>query len=79
MTEHKTGRIFITGDKHGSMLPFFGLHEKGEISEGDILIIAGDAGYVWDDDYKYKIETLEQLFAGEMIKKRKYISAVTIF
>ena len=59
-----TGRIFITGDKHGSFIPFFGLHERGEMKDTDILIIAGDAGYVWDDDYIYKVETLSQLFPG---------------
>ena len=64
MTESTTGRIFITGDKHGSTLPFFGLHEKGEMCENDVLIIAGDAGYVWNEDYIYKLETLQQLFPG---------------
>ena len=64
MTESTTGRIFITGDKHGSTLPFFGLHEKGEMRENDVLIIAGDAGYVWNEDYIYKLETLQQLFPG---------------
>ena len=59
-----TGRIFITGDMHGSFIPFFGLHEKGEMNEEDVLIIAGDAGYVWDSDYIYKAETLAQLFPG---------------
>ena len=59
-----SGRIFITGDKHGSFVPFFGLHEKGEMRETDVFIIAGDAGYVWDEDYIYKVETLQQLFPG---------------
>ncbi len=59
-----TGRIFITGDKHGSFFPFFGLTETAEINSSDILIIAGDAGYVWNEDYLYKIETLHQIFPG---------------
>lgn len=46
-----TGRVFITGDKHGSFLPLFGLVEKNNITEDDILIIAGDAEYVWNEDY----------------------------
>ena len=59
-----TGRIFITGDKHGTFTPLFGLAEKNELLESDILIIAGDAGYVWKDDYKYTVESLEQVFPG---------------
>lgn len=57
-------RIFITGDKHGAITPFFGLMEKQELRETDIILITGDAGYVFYDDYKYTIETLEQLFPG---------------
>ena len=57
-------RIFITGDKHGTFLPLFGLAEKEDIRETDILIIAGDAGYVWDEDYPYVVETLQQTFPG---------------
>ena len=59
-----TGRIFITGDKHGTFLPFFGLAETASLLDTDILIIAGDAGYVWDESYPYSIETLQQLFPG---------------
>lgn len=59
-----TGNIFITGDKHGSFLPIFGIAEKNQITEADILIIAGDAGYVWNEDYIYKVETLQQIFPG---------------
>ncbi len=57
-------RIFITGDKHGALLPIFGLAEKVELRSSDILIIAGDAGYVWNDDYPYKMNTLQQTFPG---------------
>lgn len=64
MEEGMTGRIFITGDKHGTFLPLFGFSEKMELNEMDILIIAGDAGYVWQDDYPYKVESLEQIFPG---------------
>lgn len=59
-----TGRIFITGDKHGTFSQFFGLAEKNELYETDVLLITGDAGYVWDEDYLVKIETLHQLFPG---------------
>jgi len=59
-----TGRVFITGDKHGSFLPLFGLVEKNNITEDDILIIAGDAEYVWNEDYIYRVETLQQTFPG---------------
>lgn len=59
-----TGRVFITGDKHGTFLPFFGLAEKMALYESDVLIIAGDAGYVWNEDYPYAVETLEQIFPG---------------
>lgn len=59
-----TGRIFITGDKHGAFLPIFGLAEKVELRDTDILIIAGDAGYVWNDSYPYAVETLHQTFPG---------------
>jgi len=58
------GRIFITGDKHGTFSPFFGLAEKNELHADDVFLIAGDAGYVWDTDYGVKIETLQQLFPG---------------
>lgn len=67
MTGCTTGRIFITGDKHGSFIPFFGLHEKGQMRDTDILIIAGDAGYVWNEDYIYKADTLQQLFPGTVV------------
>lgn len=59
-----TGRVFITGDKHGSFIPLFGLAQRNELSSTDILIIAGDAGYVWNQDYPYKVETLQQIFPG---------------
>ncbi len=59
-----TGRVFITGDKHGSLLPLFGLAQKNELNSADILLIAGDAGYIWNEDYPYKVETLQQVFPG---------------
>ena len=43
-----TERVFITGDKHGTFTPLCGLAEKTVLYESDILIIAGDAGYVWN-------------------------------
>ena len=57
-------KVYITGDKHGSLRPFFGLQEKQIADSTDILIITGDAGYVMDRDYMLKISTLEQLFPG---------------
>ena len=57
-------KVYITGDKHGSLRPFFGLQEKQIEDSTDILIITGDAGYVMDRDYMLKISTLEQLFPG---------------
>ncbi|MGL4791764.1 MAG: hypothetical protein ACRCW1_10170 [Anaerotignaceae bacterium] len=59
-----TGRIFITGDKHGTFVPLFGLVEKNETNPKDILIIAGDAGYVWKEDYKDNVDQLQQIFSG---------------
>lgn len=59
-----TGRIFITGDKHGAFMPLFGLVENNDIKDTDILIIAGDAGYVWNQDYHSKAETVRQIFPG---------------
>jgi len=61
------GKIYITGDKHGSFLPIFKMVEKNEINKEDILIIAGDAGYIWNNDYIYKVETLEQVFRGTVV------------
>ena len=59
-----SGKVYITGDKHGSLRPFFGLAERGAVKKEDIIIITGDAGYVWDDEYMLKIDTLEQLCPG---------------
>ena len=59
-----TGRIFITGDKHGSLVPFFGLAQRNELTPADILLIAGDAGYVWREHDSSPLTTLQQLFPG---------------
>lgn len=59
-----TGKIYITGDKHGSFLPIEGVVRHNDITEDDVLIIAGDAGYVWDDNYPYRVNTLSQTFPG---------------
>ncbi|WMI81545.1 hypothetical protein [Anaerotignum sp. MB30-C6] len=59
-----TRRIFITGDKHGTFVPLFALAEKVELRDTDILIVAGDAGYVWNDDYHYNVQSLQQIFPG---------------
>ena len=58
------GQIYITGDKHGTMLPLFGLAENNEVGEEDVLLITGDAGFVWDETYPKTIESLEQAFPG---------------
>ena len=62
-----SGRIFITGDKHRTFIPLFGLAEHIELKNTDILMIAGDAGYVWDDHYLYDVETLQQIFPGTLV------------
>lgn len=59
--KENTGKVYITGDKHGSLRPFFGLAERKAVNEEDVIIITGDAGYVWDEEYMLKINTLEQL------------------
>ncbi len=56
-----TERIFITGDKHGSFYPLFGLADHVDLEPSDVLLIAGDAGYVWDENYHGNIETLQSL------------------
>ena len=61
-----TERVFITGDKHGTFTPLFGLAEKTVLYESDILIIAGDAGYVWNKSYKNNIDSLQQIFPGQI-------------
>ena len=66
MTENNCGKIYITGDKHGSLRFLFGFFEKKLMRPEDILIITGDAGYVWDEDYQTKIGTIEQLFPGTL-------------
>ena len=57
-----TERVFITGDKHRTFVPLFGLAEKNELRDTDVLLIAGDAGYVWDESYIYDINSLQQIF-----------------
>lgn len=57
-------RVFITGDKHGTLAPLFGFAEKVALHETDVLIVAGDAGYIRDKNYPYTVETLQQLFPG---------------
>ena len=61
-----TGRIFITGDKHGTFSPLFGLAQHNELYNTDILLISGDAGYVWTERYATSLETLQQLFPGSI-------------
>lgn len=58
------GKVYITGDKHGSFLPIEGIVHNNEITEDDVLIIAGDAGYVWDENYPYRVKTLAHTFPG---------------
>ena len=66
MSEDHQGKIYITGDKHGSVRFLFGLAEKKLMRPEDVLIITGDAGYVWDENYPAKAETIEQLFPGTL-------------
>ena len=58
------GRIFITGDKNRTFVPLFWLAEKETLHPSDVMIIAGNAGYVWDKDYIYDMESLQQVFPG---------------
>lgn len=43
-------KIFVVGDTHGDIdyHKLNSAHTKGIIKEGDYVIIAGDAGIVWD-------------------------------
>lgn len=59
-----TGRVFITGDKHGSMRMFFDIAEKGLAAPEDTVMIAGDTGYIRDHEYPLKLLTLQRLFPG---------------
>ena len=59
-----TGTIYLTGDKHGTYAPILGLAEHNQLREEDVLLIAGDAGYVWGEDYAGSIATLQQFFPG---------------
>ena len=59
-----SGTIYITGDKHGTYAPILGLAEHNQLREEDVLLIAGDAGYVWDESYAGSIATLQQFFPG---------------
>ena len=59
-----SGTIYITGDKHGTYAPILGLAEHNQLREEDVLLIAGDAGYVWGEDYAGSIATLQQFFPG---------------
>lgn len=59
-----TGRIYITGDKHGAMFLISRFAENNPVNENDILLIAGDTEYVWNEDYIYNVETLHQIFPG---------------
>ena len=61
------GTIYITGDKHGTMLPLFGLASNNDLQKEDVLIITGDAGFVWDETYGKTIATLEQTFPGTTV------------
>ena len=36
------GTIYITGDKHGTMLPLFGLASNNDLQQEDVLIITGE-------------------------------------
>ena len=64
--EQERGTVYITGDKHGSLRFLFGLAERKLMRPEDVLIITGDAGYVWDEDYPYTMRTIGQLFPGTL-------------
>ena len=55
--------IYITGDTHGlhdfdKLVSYF---DKRYVTKRDFLIILGDAGIVWDDDYKNILDRYEWL------------------
>ena len=55
--------IYITGDTHGEVSRFEEIHEQYRLSEGDMLIVAGDFGCIfglgWRDEHK--LDTLARL------------------
>ena len=60
------GNVYITGDKHGTFTPLFGLAQYNRLGQDDVLLMAGDAGYVWDAGYPTQLATLQQLFPGTL-------------
>ena len=47
--------IFITGDKHGQIEYFLHNPSLRKIKKGDLLIVCGDFGFLWDSsDQEYK-------------------------
>ena len=60
--------IYITGDKHGQLEPFLENKDFKKIKKGDVLIVCGDFGFLWDNS-KQEYKNLKWL------SKRKYVVA----
>ena len=60
--------IYITGDKHGQLEPFLENSGFRKIKKGDVLIVCGDFGFLWDKS-RQEYKNLKWL------SKRKYYVA----
>ncbi len=60
--------IYVTGDKHGQIEPFLENPAFRKIKRGDVLIVCGDFGFLWDKSEK-EYKNLKWL------SKRKYFIA----
>ena len=47
--------IYVTGDLHGSSQQLFEREERMKLGAGDVLIVAGDVGFIWRDDFAEKL------------------------
>lgn len=58
--------IFVTGDTHGhidaeKLFSFYQNFADTKLTKNDYLIITGDFGFIWDEQYEQDIEVLSQL------------------
>ena len=47
--------IYVTGDLHGSSQQLFDREERMQLGEGDTLIVAGDFGFLFRNDFAEKL------------------------
>ena len=60
--------IFVTGDKHAQIEPFINNSDFKNVKKGDIVIVCGDFGFLWDkSEQEYK--------KLKWLSKRKYYIA----